>query len=185
MSAADADVPGELRREGAARFAGVACAGEVSELTTIGEVSGDWPPAALGGPGLLSTSPQRRSEGAGTTLSGGSGISILGYVFTVIILAVAAAVVLFRGGFLGVFSGPSKAERKLHIEESRSLGHRQHLVVASYEGRRFLLGVCPGSIEYLSGLDTEGLTPSGSFQELLAAAPKAAGDKTEPQKDAP
>ena len=118
-----------------------------------------------------------------TTLSGGGGISILGYVFTVIILAVAAAVVLFRGGFLGVFAGTSKAERKLHIEESRSLGHRQHLVVASYQGRRFLLGVCPGSIEYLSGLDAEEATPSGSFQELLVAEPKKAGDKPEPQKD--
>lgn len=141
-------------------------------------------PASLSGASTVLNGATALSGGA-TTLSGGSGISILGYVFTVIILAVAAAVVLFRGGFLGVFSGRSKAERKLHIEESRSLGHRQHLVVASYEGRRFLLGVCPGSIEYLSGLDAEGATPAGSFQELLAAAPKAAGDKTEPQKDAP
>jgi flagellar protein FliO/FliZ len=120
-----------------------------------------------------------------TTLSGGSGISILGYVFTVLVLAVASVAVLFRGGFLGVFSGAAKAERKLHIEESRSLGHRQHLVVASYEGRRFLLGVCPGSIEYLSGLDAEGVAPAGSFQELLSASPKASGDRTDAQKDAP
>ncbi len=159
-------------------------------LFAVGEIAARAQEAVHSTAGTLAAAPVSPNGAAtvlngATTLSGGSGISILGYVFTVIILAVAAAVVLFRGGFLGVFSGPSKAERKLHIEESRSLGHRQHLVVASYEGRRFLLGVCPGSIEYLSGLDTEALTPSGSFQELLAAAPKAAGDKTEPQKDAP
>jgi len=63
-------------------------------------------------------------------------------------------------------------------------------VVASYEGRRFLLGVCPGSIEYLSGLDPEPLSPAGSFQELLSAEPasskesKAPANKAEPQKDA-
>jgi flagellar biogenesis protein FliO len=132
--------------------------------------------------GTVSASPV--VSGA-TTLSSGVGISVLGYVFTVLILAVAAVAVLFRGGFLGVFSGGSKAERKLHIEETRSLGHRQHLVVASYEGRRFLLGVCPGSIEYLSGLDAEGSAPAGSFQELLASAPKASGEKSPAQKDAP
>lgn len=133
---------------------------------------------------------------AATTISGGSGITILGYILTVLVLAVAAVAMLFRGGFLGMFTGSSKAERKLHIEESRSLGHRQHLVVASYEGRRFLLGVCPGSIEYLSGLDPEPLAPAGSFQELLSAEPaisqeskdsreaKATANSVETQKDA-
>jgi flagellar biogenesis protein FliO len=109
----------------------------------------------------------------------------------VIVLAAASVAVLLRGGFVGMFSGPSKAQRKLHIEESRSLGHRQHLVVASYEGRRFLLGVCPGSIEYLSGLDAEPLSPAGSFQELLASdpsaseSPKSPVNKADPHKDAP
>lgn len=127
---------------------------------------------------------------AATTISGGSGITILGYVLTVLVLAVAAVAMLFRGGFFGMLTGASKAERKLHIEESRSLGHRQYLVVASYEGRRFLLGVCPGSIEYLSGLDPEPLSPAGSFQELLSAEPaasqgsKEAANSVEPQKDA-
>ena len=108
-----------------------------------------------------------------TTLSSGSGIQLLGYVVLIVILAVAAVTVLFKGGFLGVITGNPKAERKLHIEESRSLGHRQYLVVAAYEGRRFLLGVCPGSIEYLSGLDSDVTTPAGSFQELLASDMKS------------
>lgn len=42
---------------------------------------------------------------------------------------------------------------RLNIVESRSLGSRQYLVVADYDGRKFLLGVCPGSIEMLTPLD--------------------------------
>ena len=40
----------------------------------------------------------------------------------------------------------------LAIDETRSLGNRQYLVVASHEGKRFLLGVCPGQISFLSAL---------------------------------
>ena len=49
--------------------------------------------------------------------------------------------------------------RALAIDETRSLGNRQYLVVASHEGKRFLLGVCPGQINFLSALsdsDREG-----------------------------
>ncbi len=42
---------------------------------------------------------------------------------------------------------------RLSIAETRSLGSRQYLVVADYDGRKFLLGVCPGSIELLTPLD--------------------------------
>jgi flagellar protein FliO/FliZ len=41
----------------------------------------------------------------------------------------------------------------LAVEETRPLGNRQYLVVASYEGRKFLLGVCPGQINMLAPLD--------------------------------
>lgn len=43
--------------------------------------------------------------------------------------------------------------RALSVDETRSLGNRQYLVVASYEGKKFLLGVCPGRIDMLSPLD--------------------------------
>jgi flagellar protein FliO/FliZ len=46
----------------------------------------------------------------------------------------------------------SKGVRKLNVAETRMLGNRQFLVVAEYEGRRMLLGVCPGRIELLSDL---------------------------------
>lgn len=43
--------------------------------------------------------------------------------------------------------------RALAIDETRPLGNRQFLVVASYQNRKFLLGVCPGRIEMLAPLD--------------------------------
>lgn len=43
--------------------------------------------------------------------------------------------------------------RKIQIEESRSLGNRQYLVVATYEKKKFLLGVTPGQIQLLTPLD--------------------------------
>ncbi|MDQ5980977.1 MAG: flagellar protein FliO/FliZ [Verrucomicrobiota bacterium] len=50
-------------------------------------------------------------------------------------------------------SGVPGRVSRLSVVESRSLGSRQYLVVADYDGRKFLLGVCPGSIEMLTPLD--------------------------------
>lgn len=47
----------------------------------------------------------------------------------------------------------ARAERLIAVEETKSLGNRQYLVVASCEGRRFLIGVTPGRIQLLSPLD--------------------------------
>lgn len=44
-------------------------------------------------------------------------------------------------------------QRALAVDETRSLGNRQYLVVASYAGRKFLIGVCPGRIDMLAPLD--------------------------------
>ena len=49
-------------------------------------------------------------------------------------------------------AGSAGTARKLAIAETRSLGNRQYLVVADYDGRKFLLGVCPGRIEMLTPL---------------------------------
>jgi len=53
-------------------------------------------------------------------------------------------------------AGPSggRGARKLQIDETRPLGNRQYLVVADYDGKKFLLGVTPGRIEMLTPLDT-------------------------------
>lgn len=69
----------------------------------------------------------------------------------VIVLGGAGAWLLWRGraGGLKQFS---RVNRQLAIEETRSLGNRQFLVVASYQDKKFLIGVCPGRIDLLSPL---------------------------------
>ncbi len=47
-----------------------------------------------------------------------------------------------------------RVSHALAIDETKPLGNRQYLVVASYEGRKFLLGVCPGRIDMLAPLDS-------------------------------
>ena len=49
-------------------------------------------------------------------------------------------------------------QRALAVDETRSLGNRQYLVVASYAGRKFLIGVCPGRIDMLAPLDGAGVS---------------------------
>ena len=74
------------------------------------------------------------------------------------LLLVSAAIAAGAGGWMlwrqrrspKGFSGGQG--RKLSVAETRSLGNRQYLVVADYEGRKFLLGVCPGRIDLLSSL---------------------------------
>lgn len=82
--------------------------------------------------------------------------------YALIVLAAAAAAaggwMLWRqrrtpGGIAG------REARKLTIAESRSLGNRQYLVVADYDGKKFLLGVCPGSISMLQSLDEDERDP--------------------------
>jgi len=46
----------------------------------------------------------------------------------------------------------ARAARQLAIDETRSLGNRQFLVVASYRDKKYLLGVCPGRIDLLAPL---------------------------------
>lgn len=53
--------------------------------------------------------------------------------------------------------------RLLAVDETRSLGNRQFLVVASYAGKKFLIGVCPGRIDLLSAL--EGSAPREKARE--------------------
>ena len=83
-----------------------------------------------------------------------------------------AMLVLFGGGAWLLRNGmPSmqrnKGERKLNISETRGLGSRQFLVVAEYENRKMLLGVCPGRIDYLCTLSaTEPEFPSLAPEKL-------------------
>ncbi|HEX2853441.1 MAG TPA: flagellar biosynthetic protein FliO [Opitutaceae bacterium] len=70
-------------------------------------------------------------------------------VAAIIVLAGAGGWMLWKGKKVNL---GGRETTRLAIEESRSLGNRQYLVVASYEGKKFLLGVCPGRIDLLSPL---------------------------------
>jgi flagellar protein FliO/FliZ len=51
---------------------------------------------------------------------------------------------------------PLAARREgIQIEDTRALGNRQFLVVATARGRRFFLGVSPGGIRLLAPLDAD------------------------------
>ena len=73
-------------------------------------------------------------------------------IYLALLLAVFAGGAFFlRNGFT-LFQPKIKGERKLEISETRMLGNRQFLVVAAYEDRKILIGVCPGRIDYLCTL---------------------------------
>ena len=73
-------------------------------------------------------------------------------IYLVLLLALfAGGAFLLRNGFTP-FQPKIKGERKLEISETRMLGNRQFLVVAAYEDRKILIGVCPGRIDYLCTL---------------------------------
>ncbi|HWA26033.1 MAG TPA: flagellar biosynthetic protein FliO [Lacunisphaera sp.] len=95
----------------------------------------------------------RGSAAAGAPASHSPDTSNSGIILAVALLAGAAGWWLWQKRRGPARSGVDAA--RLAILESRSLGSRQYLVVADYDGRKFLLGVCPGSIEMLTPLDAE------------------------------
>ncbi len=77
-------------------------------------------------------------------------------VIGTMVLAGAGGWLLLRGRKLPF---PGRVVKKLSIDETRSLGSRQYLVVASYEGKKMLLGVCPGRIDLLTPLNSQDAAP--------------------------
>ena len=93
---------------------------------------------------------------------GGSTWQIAAYLAGMVALVV-GGVWLMRNGLPSMQR--KKGERKLNISETRGLGARQFLVVAEYENRKMLIGVCPGRIDYLCTL-------SGGEPEFPRLAPE-------------
>jgi flagellar protein FliO/FliZ len=92
--------------------------------------------------------PAGGSSGISPSASAGGS---LGNVTLVIGLVLAAV-----GGWF-VWRGRNAAPlgrdaRQLTLSETRSLGNRQFLVVATFEDKKFLLGVCPGRIDLIAPL---------------------------------
>jgi flagellar protein FliO/FliZ len=83
---------------------------------------------------------------SGPGMAGGGALTVVAFL----LLAGAGGWLLWRGRTKRV---AGQEAPQLAIAETRSLGNRQYLVVASYEGKKFLLGVCPGRIDLLSPLD--------------------------------
>ena len=71
--------------------------------------------------------------------------------FLLIVALLLGGLFLTRSGF-SLLPRKARGERKLVISETRTLGNRQFLIVAEYENRKMLIGVCPGRIDYLSTL---------------------------------
>jgi flagellar protein FliO/FliZ len=84
----------------------------------------------------------------------------------------AVAVILLAGvgGWLvwrnrsGGITALTRTPRQLVIEETRSLGNRQFVVVAAYQDKKFLLGVCPGRIDFLAPLSDS--TPMPAVEKV-------------------
>jgi flagellar protein FliO/FliZ len=94
----------------------------------------------------------------GSTTVPAPGAAAAGSVFNTISLIVAFILAgfgawLFMRNRRQVTNGRDLSH--LAVEETRPLGNRQYLVVASYQDKKFLLGVCPGRIDMLAPLHDE------------------------------
>lgn len=82
--------------------------------------------------------------------AGGTGTANLVTLVVALVIGGIGAWYFWRNRKAGAMTRQGHA---LAIDETRSLGNRQYLVVASYEGKKFLLGVCPGRIDLLAPLN--------------------------------
>lgn len=93
--------------------------------------------------------PAGSAKAAAPASAGGSVANMFSLIVALVIAAVGAW--LFWKNRKAQAAG--NVSHSLAVEETKSLGNRQYLVVASYEGRKFLLGVCPGRIDMLAPLN--------------------------------
>ena len=101
---------------------------------------------------MLSGTALAEDASAPLLVKGADGGTLQLTVYLLLLLALfAGGAFLLRNGFT-LFQPKMKGERKLEISETRMLGNRQFLVVAAYEDRKILIGVCPGRIDYLCTL---------------------------------
>ena len=98
-----------------------------------------------------------RAADAAPAVAGGSTSGYTSVLLVALLLAGGGGWLFWRARLA---PGGAALLRKLSIVETKSLGNRQYLVVAGYEDKKFLLGVCPGRIDLLTPLD--GRPPPGN-----------------------
>ncbi len=138
------------------RAIGLAIVVVVSALSLSGGAHGETTTSATPSPVLVGNVPAVVSP-AFPAKASGSGTFQLAIYFVLLISLLGGGAYVMRNG-LGFLQPKPKGLRKLDITETRMLGNRQFLIVAEYEQRKMLIGVCPGRIEYLctlSGAETE------------------------------
>lgn len=106
-------------------------------------------PSPAPAPALTNT-PRAATPAFSTAPSSGGTFQLLIY-FVLLVALLGGGVYVMRNG-LGFLQPKPKGPRKLEIAETRMLGNRQFLIVAEYENRKMLIGVCPGRIDYLCTL---------------------------------
>ena len=100
----------------------------------------------------------------------GSGPSLSPIILLLVFLLCALSIVfiyLRRNGLRRI-----RKSGELDILETRPLGGRQFLLVARVGQDKFLLGVCPGRIDYLCPLNSE--SPEPDFSEVIEKSTAAA-----------
>ena len=125
-------------------FSAISMFGMTASASFAGEGQTVYSPGSLSAP----VSPIHGDPGMGA-------VTVIG----TLLLACAGAWLLLKGRKLPF---PGRVAKKLSIDETRSLGSRQYLVVASYEGKKMLLGVCPGRIDLLTALNEQDSVPKAS-----------------------
>jgi len=123
-------------------------------LAPLAGRAGDPVPAPLDGDSLIYP---RNAPGAGHATVGrrDEGFPLWGTIGVAVVLAAGGYVLVKRGGFRPRAAVPGT--QQLAIQETRPLGNKQFLAVATYGDRRLLLAVCPGRIDLLCRLDDAGL----------------------------
>ena len=95
-------------------------------------------------------------------------LQVLVYLF--LLIGILAGGLWFMRNGVAFFRGQPKGVRRLNISETRMLGNRQFLVVAEYDDKKMLLGVCPGRIDYLcrvGGKEEDSETFSRELPEVV------------------
>lgn len=115
-------------------------------------------------PAGLADAKQAQTPGAFSYSTEHAGMTQSLVVLLCLVVLLGGGVYFVKNGRF-IFQGGNKGPRKLQISETRMLGGRQFLVVAEYDDRKILLGVCQGRIDYLCNLGGNDETFSRELQE--------------------